>query len=65
MEIQEKIVFAFVLLYSFVWSAISLLKFYSLNVTVFDLGVNVGYATYSISNLTISNLTLKLFTCKN
>ena len=56
MEIQEKIVNVFISLYSFVWSAISLLKFYSFNATVFDLGVNVGYATYSISNLTLSKL---------
>lgn len=43
-------------IYTLVWSLISLLRYYSFNAGVFDLGVAMGYITYSTEGLTLSKL---------
>ena len=42
--------------YGALWSAISLLRYYSFTASVFDLGVAMGYVTYATSSLSLHRL---------
>jgi len=53
MEKPKKIMYLMIFVYTVGWSIISLLRYYSFNARYFDLGVSMGYITYSVEGLTL------------
>jgi len=63
MEKPKKIMYLMIFLYTIGWSIISLLRYYSFNAGYFDLGVSMGYITYSVEGLTLSKF-VQIFALK-
>jgi|GEM_PF-5977728 len=63
MEKPKKIMYLMIFVYTVGWSIISLLRYYSFNARYFDLGVSMGYITYSVEGLTLSKF-VQIFALK-
>jgi len=63
MEKPKKIMYLMIFFYTVGWSIISLLRYYSFNARYFDLGVSMGYITYSVEGLTLSKF-VQIFALK-
>jgi Predicted membrane protein len=59
----KKIMYLMIFVYTVGWSIISLLRYYSFNARYFDLGVSMGYITYSVEGLTLSKF-VQIFALK-